>query len=469
MMEEGLRAYSDYQYSGDEWIGRIPCHWSVKSLGTISQRKSIRNRTDLPLLSVLREKGVVLRTALGKDENHNFIPDDLSNYQVAHEGDLVVNKMKAWQGSVGIAPQDGIVSPAYFIFDLSGITKEYAHCLLRSRVYADFFGRASDGVRIGQWDLGIPAMKRIPVVIPPAEEQKAIASYLKKLDRSVARFIRNRRRLIAVLNEQKQAIINRAVTRGLDPDVPLKPSGMDWIGEIPEHWEVRRNGTLFQERVEPGNNEFPILVVSLRTGVTIAEEIDHRGRPKRVIEDRTKYRCAYQGDIAYNMMRFWQGAVGVAPVNGLVSPAYVVAQPRKNVFPQYFECLFRTPKYMEAINCESRGIVSDRNRTYWINFKSIPSPLPPFEEQRRIVEFIQEQIHSLLIAEKTANREINLIQEYRTRLIADVVTGQVDVRHLAPPPGADEEAEDPAETIDGMEDESESENFTDEIEEPLDP
>src|SRR5207245_2189418 len=156
-----------------------------------------------------------------------------------------------------------------------------------------------------------------------------------------------------------------AVTRGLDPNAPLKPSGIAWLGDIPRHWEVRRNSWLFDERIEKGREGLPILVVSLRTGVTEGSDIDEDRRPKRLIADVTGYKFTERGDIAYNTMRMWQGAVGVVPKNGLVSPAYVVAKPRAGVFSGYFELLFRTHGCKNEINRNSRGIVSDRNRLYW--------------------------------------------------------------------------------------------------------
>ena len=165
-MTKDLRPYPEYKDFGDNWLGKVPSHWMTTSLGAITLRRSEHKRPDLPLLSVLREKGVVLRSTLSEEENRNFVPDDLSNYRVVHSGDLVINKMKAWQGSVGIAPTDGIVSPAYFVFELKSIHKEYVHRLLRNRLYADYFARSSDGVRIGQWDLNISQMKCIPVLIP---------------------------------------------------------------------------------------------------------------------------------------------------------------------------------------------------------------------------------------------------------------------------------------------------------------
>jgi type I restriction enzyme S subunit len=201
----------------------------------------------LPLLSVAREKGVFVRSLTDSNENHNVIPDDLSNYKVARTGNLVTNKMKAWQGSMGVAPCDGIVSPAYFVFDFAVSNPTFGQRLLRSKPYVAHFGQASDGVRVGQWDLTVAGMRQIPVLVPSPFEQAAIVRFLDWSSGQLERAIRAKRKVIALLNEQKQAIVNRAVTRGMDPAVSLKPSGIDWLGEIPQHWTVTRIKYLLRE------------------------------------------------------------------------------------------------------------------------------------------------------------------------------------------------------------------------------
>jgi type I restriction enzyme S subunit len=364
-------------------------------------------------------------------ENHNVIPEDLTNYKVARSGNLVINKMKAWQGSMGIAPCDGVVSPAYFVFDFRIACRAFGQMLLRCRPYVAHFAQASDGVRLGQWDLSVPGMRQIPVLIPAEDDQEAIVRFLDHANGQVERAIRAKKKLIALLNEQKQAIIHRAVTRGLDLTVPLKPSGIPWLGDIPKHWETQRNCWLFEERIEKGRAGLPLLVVSLRTGVTEGSDVDEDGRPKRLIADMTAYKYAAAGDIAYNMMRMWQGAVGVVPRDGLVSPAYVVAKPKTGVFSGYFELLFRTDGCKNEVNRNSRGIVSDRNRLYWDQFKRLYLPLPPIEEQKDIVSHVNAQTQSLNAAIANAEREIDLLREYRIRLTADVVTGKLDVREAA--------------------------------------
>ncbi len=204
----------------------------------VLRSRSERNRPDLPLLSVARERGVFVRTA--DDDNHNVIPEDLSNYKIARIGDLVVNKMKAWQGSLGLAPCDGVVSPAYFVFDFDIADRFYGQALLRSKPYVALFAAASDGVRIGQWDLVPARMREIPVLLPPPDEQAAIVRYLAHANRRIDKAIAAKRKLIRLLEEQNRVIVNLAVTRGLDPDAPTKDSDVPGLGMIPSHWDVSR-------------------------------------------------------------------------------------------------------------------------------------------------------------------------------------------------------------------------------------
>ncbi len=161
----------------------------------------------------------------------------------------------------------------------------------------------------------------------------------------------------------------------LKPYPAYKPSGVPWLGEAPATWKITRNSRLFTQRNETGFGNLPILEVSLKTGVRV-RDLDANGR-KQMMTDRGKYKRARRGDLAYNMMRMWQGAVGLAPVDGLVSPAYVVARPFSAVEPRYFEYLFRTDTYMGEVDKFSHGIVKDRNRLYWDDFKQMPSPVPP--------------------------------------------------------------------------------------------
>ena len=240
MEEIRIEKYPAYKESGVEWLGDIPAHWDVSRLGKILTPTSVKNQPQLPLLSITREKGVIMRND-DEEENHNFIPDDLSNYKVLKNGEFGMNKMKAWQGSYGISAFTGIVSPAYYIFITDpNIVPEFFHFAIRSKLYVSFFGSASDGVRVGQWDLSKERMKNIPFVIPSLEEQKSIAAFLKRKMIQIEEAIVQKQKLIELLKERRQILIHNAVTRGLDQNVPMKNSGVEWIEEIPEHWEVKK-------------------------------------------------------------------------------------------------------------------------------------------------------------------------------------------------------------------------------------
>jgi type I restriction enzyme S subunit len=192
---------------------------------------------------------------------------------------------------------------------------------------------------------------------------------------------------------------------------------------VPAHWGIKRNGQLFWQRKETGFADLPILEVSLRTGVRI-RRFDGTAR-KQVMSDRSKYKHAARGDIAYNMMRMWQGAVGVSPEDGLVSPAYVVASPFADVEPKYFSELFRTAAYMGEVDAHSHGIVKDRNRLYWEDFKQIYSICPPLGEQRAITRFIGHIDLMMGRHIRAKRRLIELLEEQRQVIAANAVTGGI--------------------------------------------
>ena len=231
--------YDSYKDSGVDWLGEIPSDWQSKKLGILLTEFSKKNNPNLPLLSITRELGVITRDMDDQESNHNFIPDDLSGYKLLKEGQFGMNKMKAWQGSYGISKYTGIVSPAYYVFDVSNeIYPNFFNIAIRSKFYVDFFGSASDGVRIGQWDLNKTRMREIPFIFPSLEQQKKIYEFLSKKIKQIDQAISLKQQQIEKLNEYKQIVIQNAVTKGLNPNVPMKDSGVEWIGNIPEHWEV---------------------------------------------------------------------------------------------------------------------------------------------------------------------------------------------------------------------------------------
>ena len=433
-MIDGLKPYAEYKDSGSGWLGAVPKKWEVRNLRTLISKRTERDRPDLPLLSVAREKGVFIRSMTDADENHNVIPDDLTNYKVARAGNLVINKMKAWQGSMGIAPCDGIVSPAYFVFDFRIANRAFGQSLLRSKPYVAHFGQASDGVRVGQWDLSISGMRQIPVLVPSDDEQASIVRFLDHANRKIDGFIRAKRKLIGLLNEQKQAIIHSAVTRGLDPKVPLKPSGIPWLGDIPEHWEAKRIKYLLREVDNRSTTGLePLLSMRMHHGLVVFSE--HFTRPPQAAT-LVGFKIVRPRQFVVNRMQAGNGVIfsSCLSITGLVSPDYAVFDPIADVNVDYLGELFRSRMLRVKFRSESKGLgtgTSGFMRLYNDRFGAIHIPLPSRKEQDSILKGIEEQSADLNTAIARTEREITLMQEYRTRLAADIVTGKLDVREAA--------------------------------------
>jgi type I restriction enzyme S subunit len=267
------------------------------------------------------------------------------------------------------------------------------------------------------------------IAAPEFAEQKAIARVLDRKTSHIDALISKKTRFIELLKEKRSALITHAVTKGLTPKAKMKDFGVEWIGEVPEHWEVRRMATLFREAVRPGNADLPLLSISIHDGIT-DDEMAPEDRDRRVsqIEDRTKYKRVVPGDLAYNMMRAWQGAFGAVTVDGLVSPAYVVAEPADDFCTGYIEHLLRTPMAIEEMRRYSRGIADFRMRLYWDYFRDLKVCLPPKKEQGAILEHLGKETGRIdLLTEKT-QLSIDFLKERRSALITAAVTGQIDVR-----------------------------------------
>jgi type I restriction enzyme, S subunit len=418
-----LEPYPAYKDSGVEWLGEVPEGWEVRRLGSITTPVSRRGRQDLPLLSVLREKGVILREE--GDANHNVVPEDLTNYKVVNPGDLVINKMKAWQGSLGVATRRGIVSPAYFVFGLHEIGQPYAHVLLRSRPYVGAFAAASDGIRVNQWDLSMVGMKAIPALIPPHVEQSAIVRFLDYANARIQRFIAAQERLVEALEEEKQAIVHRAITRGIDPDVHFKPSGADWLGDVPAHWEVRRLkwAIRLQRGYDlPADERLPGGIPVISSGGIVGTHAEARAKGPGVVMGR----YGSTGSVYFVDGDFW-------PHNTSLFVTHFYG----NEPGWAFYLLQVIPKAELAAKSAVPGI--DRK-----DLHDILISVPPVQEQRALIEGLAQQTETVANAMLVARRQVDLLREYRTRLISDVVTGKLDVREAAESIPEDPDADDPA-------------------------
>lgn len=427
-----MRRYESYKDSGVEWLGEVPSHWEISSLGKILLSVSEKNRPDLPLLSITRELGVIERDTEDQDSNHNFIPDDLSNYKILKKGQFGMNKMKAWQGSYGVSDFTGIVSPAYYIFDfIKSINPQFFHWAIRSKIYVSFFGSASDGVRIGQWDLSKSRMKSIPFIIPSNDEQQKIAQFLDNKTAKIDQAVDLAEKQIALLKEHKQILIQNAVTRGLNPDVPLKDSSVEWIGQVPEHWDVKKlkfvskinqhtlpentNGSLSIKYVDIGS-------VSFENGIEKVENFSFKNAPSRA------RRLANKGDIVVSTVRTYLKAITMVKEeyqDCIFSTGFAVVTSNECLKDSFFELYAKSDAFTEQVSVFSKGmsypaINSTDLSNLWIT-------VPPLSEQQKIADYLDTQTAKIDQAIALKTDHIEKLKEYKSVLINNVVTGKVQV------------------------------------------
>ena len=347
----------------------------------------------MPLLSVVREKGVIVRNIEDKEENHNYVPDDLSGYKLVREGQFAMNKMKAWQGSYGVSKYDGIVSPAYFVFDIKhDLNKDFFNRAIRSMKYVDWFGRASDGIRVGQWDLSMDRMKDIPFLIPPRAEQDQIVRFLDWKVSEINRLIGLKRKQLKLLQECRSSAISD-LTFGRYITGPKKTIE-DLFGiEIPADWNVYQNKRIFKERVEHSDTGTErLLSVSRHYGVKPQDQLGEEEQFATIKPalSLVGYKKVMKNDLAMNIMRAQNGSYGISEYDGIVSPAYCVYQPTHDFDVMYVHYLFKTPEMVSTFSVNSYGIVEHRRRLYADRFLRMVTPLPPIEVQHKIVIQIEE-------------------------------------------------------------------------------
>jgi type I restriction enzyme S subunit len=432
-MIEGLKPYAEYKSSGHRWLGSIPNHWSVLPNRALFDEIKDRNHPKEEMLSVTITRGIVHQKALldgsSKKDSSNL---NKGAYKLVQPHDIAYNKMRAWQGALGASTLRGIISPAYVVMrPRKEANPWFYHNLYRTPSFAKEAERWSYGITSDMWSLRPEHFKVIGSVLPPPDEQAAIVRFLDHANRKIDDFIRAKRKLLGLLNEQKQAIIHRAVTRGLHPDVPLKPSGIPWLGHIPKHWEVLRAKYVFREmdeRSKTGNEEQ--LSVSHITGVTPRSQ---KNITMFKAESYIGHKICCPGDLAVNTMWAWMAALGVSKHEGIISPAYAVYRQRKpeRLLSDFADHLLRIAPYKLNYLSRSTGLRPSRLRLYPDAFFRIPIILPPKAEQQQIVDSIAVETAALNTAIARTEREIALMQEYRTRLTADLVTGKLDVREAA--------------------------------------
>jgi len=430
------------KHSGSEFVGRVPAHWRtcrikdaalVNPLLSLSNPEPGENACFIPMESV-SAIGEVKYGAVRKVEE---LRSGFTNFQ---RKDVVVAKITpCFENGKGahlatMPMRLGFGSTEFHVLRVrSGNNGKFLYYLTKS----DLFMRQGEALMTGsagQKRVSSSFIANFYFAAPPSEEQRAIASFLDQRTAQIDKAVTVKEHQLSMLKERKQILIQNAVTRGLNSDAPMRGSGVEWLGELPAHWDIMANRALFKERVEPGREGLPLLSVSIHSGVSeeeISDEENVRGRVK--IEDKTKYSLVEPGDIAFNMMRAWQGAIGEVRTEGMVSPAYTIAIPSPRILAGYFEYLYRSPIFIQQMDRYSKGITDFRKRLYWDGFKQLIALVPPLEEQKVIVAHIDQQTAKQDQTVALLEQQITKLKEYKATLINSAVTGKIKVPGVVEP------------------------------------
>lgn len=441
-LPQGLKPYPGYKDSGVSWLGEVPKHWPVLPNRALFTEVKDRNCPDEQMLSVTISKGVIRQAdLLSNSSKKDSSNENKTAYKLVRPGDIAYNKMRAWQGAVGVSEHIGIVSPAYIVVrPRNEQNSRYFHYLLRTPAFAKEAERWSYGITSDQWSLRHEDFKRIYCSVPPKDEQTSIVRFLDNTDRLIRRYIHDKKKLIGLLNEQKQGIIHQTVTRGLDPDVRLKPSNVEWLGDVPEHWKVttlrrlvlhvtsgsrgwaefyRDEGDLFLQSGNLGRN----MALNMSFVQRVQPPLGSEGVRTKV--QRDDLLICITGALTGNVV-----LVDVDLPTAYVNQHVALVRPKKNqVLPRFIAyCLhsrigqsqFKTTEYGGT----KQGLGLDDVKNVWV-------PIPTYSEQENLVKALDLQLSNLNEAVRRIQHEIDLIREYRTRLITDVVTGKLDVRGVA--------------------------------------
>lgn len=412
--------YEAYKDSGVEWLGEIPVGWRVIKTKFISSTEK-----GAAPKKIESESAPNLIPYLGMD----YLRGKSTPVYVYRQGALVSTEdsiLLLWDGSNSgefIKGKFGAVSSTLAKISFKAINSSFAWyvtSIIESELRANTVG------------MGIPhvdgsLLKNSSVPIPKKKEQTLIAQFLDQKTVQIDQAIAIKEQQIVLLKERKQIIIQQAVTQGLNPNAPMKDSDVEWIGQIPEHWEVKRAKYLFvevDERSKTGEEE--LLSVSHMTGVTLRSE---KNVTMFMAEDYTGSKLCRKNDLVINIMWAWMGALGVSKQTGIVSPSYgVFRQKTNNLFhSDYLEWLLKSTKYIEHYNKVSTGLHSSRMRFYAHMFFAMKLGFPCFDEQTQIVVYLEEQIHKFDTAADLFEKQIQSLKEYKTTLINSAVTGKIKI------------------------------------------
>ena len=418
--------YDTYKDSGVQWLGEIPGHWKQFQFRKFFKiKKVIAGKEGFDVLAITQQ-GIKIKDIT---RNEGQLAANYSGYQIVNPTDFAMNHMDLLTGYIDISKYYGVTSPDYRVFtniSEEADSKYYLYIFQLCYKRKIFFGLGQGVANKGRWRLPAVQLNKFYLPLPPLSEQHSIVSYLDDKCGKIDKMLEGKQKQIELLAEMKQRIIADAVTRGLNPDVKMKATNIPWLPEIPEHWEAQRMATLFTGDIEVNKDFEYKRAFKFNYGQLVPK--NEIGEPEDYREVYVKYSKIKQGDILVNGLNlnydFISQRVACAPSDGIITSAYVVCRPRKDVNYEYYTYLFKGMDSMKLFHGMGTGI------RLTLSFKEMKKqilPIPPHSEQHDIVSYIKERSAKIDILTSKLQQEIESIKEYKQRLISDVVTGQIKV------------------------------------------
>lgn len=440
-----LPRYSAYRDSGVEWLGEVPAHWTTVRLGALFREAVDEGCEGLPILSVSIHDGVSDRE-LGDEEMDRKVTrsDDATKYRRVEPGDLVYNMMRAWQGGFGTVTVSGMVSPAYVIArPTTDLATSFVEQLLRTSAAVEEVRRLSKGVTDFRLRLYWDEFKTLKIAIPSEPEQASIAVFLDRETAKIDGLIAEQERLIELLAEKRRAVVSHAVTKGLDPNAPMKDSGIAWLGEVPAHWEVKALRWVVQ-RIEQGwspeclsrpaeGDEWGVLKTGCVNGGTFRSE-ENKSLPPD-LDPMPTYEVRV-GDVLMSRANGSPALVGSTgfvfstPARLMLSDKIYRIQLEAGHLPRWFVVLMSASIMRNQIVQAISGADGLANNLPQSSLRAFICAVPPESEQRAIVAHLDRVTADLDALTAEATRAVDLLKERRAALISAAVTGKIDVRGL---------------------------------------
>lgn len=422
-----MTVYPTYKDSGIEWLGQIPTHWELTRISSVlTEVKDLNTSLRFSHPSQFKFGDIILKPDVNIED-----VSSLSKCIIFRKDDILINGLNLNYDFVtqriARANYTGIITSAYIAVRVrNNLSSKYVTYLFKALDSRKVFNGLGTGIRL---TLTYKELKKYYILLPPQEEQRQIVAYLDYKSNKIDERICQRERELQTLSELKQAEIATVVTRGLDPNVPMKESGIEWLGKIPAHWEVRKIKNCLQERSEKGYPNEPILCATQSRGVIPQDMYDNR--VVVVNKDFDKLKLVKCGDFVISLRSF-QGGIEYAYYQGIISAAYTILTPKDKRNSEYFKHLFKSHDFIQLLQTCVTGIREGQNINYAMLAKHF-IPIPPIEEQQKIVLYIKNRLYVIDEYISKLKAEINYLQEYKQRLISDVVTGKVDVRGVEIP------------------------------------